>query len=47
MMTNTDNLLGASVGIFGLGVSAKVATDILGGHKRKGKKKKVKGLIGW
>lgn len=44
-MTNTDNLLGASVGIFGLGVTAKVATDILG--ERKKKKKKAKKLIGW
>jgi len=46
-MTNTDNLLGAGVGILGLAVTAKVATDILGEPKRKGKKKKVKGLIGW
>ena len=47
MMTSTDRLLGGAVDIFALGVTAKVATDILGGHKRKGKKKKVKGLIGW
>jgi len=45
---STDRLLGASVGIFGLGVTAKVATDILGERKRKKKgKKKVDKLIGW
>jgi len=46
-MANTDKLLGGAVDIFALGVTAKVATDILGEKKRKGKKKKLKRLIGW
>jgi len=46
-MTNTDKLLGGAVDIFALGVTAKVATDIFHERKRKGKKKKVKELIGW
>lgn len=44
-MTSTDRLLGGAVDIFALGVTAKVATDILGEKKKK--KKKAKKLIGW
>jgi len=47
MMTDADKLLGTGVGILGLAVTAKVATDIFHERKRKGKKKKANKLIGW